>query len=101
MGWGSSACLEKTRFGGLTPLSVNTQQEGIGKMEPGSSKGIQCQEATGRKGDKKTLCRHKKNPVYSQGDHTLGKAAQGGCEAFVLGDIQNPSGHSPGHPAGG
>lgn len=76
-GWGSSACLEKRRLWGLTPLPVNTWQEGIGKMEPGSSQGIQCQEAVGRKGDKKILFRHKKKPCLLSGWLHTGKGCSG------------------------
>lgn len=43
----------------------------------------------------------KKNHTFSycEGGQTVPQTAKRGCGAFILGDPQNPTGHSPGQPA--
>lgn len=44
---------------------------------------------------------NKKNHTFSycEGGQTVPQTAKRGCGAFILGDPQNPTGHSPGQPA--
>ena len=42
---------------------------------------------------------HQETFLHREGDQVLGQVAQGRCRVSILGDIQKPSGHSPGQLA--
>lgn len=88
---------EKRRtMGNLFNLS-NYLKENAKAIEPGGFQGY-----TGTKGNRQKM-KHREFPpnikvLYCKCDQALGEVAQRCCGVSLLGDIQKPSGHGPGHP---